>query len=89
LSGDDTYLVMSFVIKWLALLFVAAAYLVFLLLGSRSTSSSKDKPAAKGTAPAVSGQIPADDGFDFLRQKKRLENKAEKVIAAKPGKRDN
>lgn len=86
LSGNDAHLVLSYVIKWGALVVVAASYIAFLVLGSRTPSRAKSESARPVTMPR-GDKAPTDDGFDFLRQKKRLDNKAEKVISGKPAKR--
>lgn len=93
LSGNDAQLVLSYLIKWFALLVVAGVYVAFLLWGARPGTTGKSAAKAarrKGGAatspapPSAAGQARADDGFDFLRRKKHLENRAEKIIAAKP-----
>ena len=84
LSSNDTNLVLSYGIKWAALLVVATTYVAFLLSGASPSHRRRNEAAAPPEKRRVD-TAPADDGFDFLRNKKRLQSRAEKVIAAKPG----
>jgi len=94
LSGNDGFLVWSYVLKWTALLCVVGAYVAFLMLGARdkqeagravgSQVAPKRKRDAKA-APVPSAASSGDDGFDFLRDKKHLDSRAEKIIQNKRG----
>ncbi len=90
LSGDRSFLVWSYVVKWVGLIVAVAIYVLLAVYGMKPGARSRTpaapvntkrpvEPAAGKTASAPNAQ---DDGFDFLRQKKRLENRADKVIAA-------
>jgi hypothetical protein len=81
ISGNQGFLVWSYILKWSALLVCIVAYL---LASAWGLSSKKPAAAAAATEPArlaqrVEGQ---DDGFDFLRRKKRLNSQAEKLLEA-------
>jgi hypothetical protein len=93
LSGNDTQLVLSYVIKWVVLLAVAAVYVGFLVWGAKPGKSARAAARPpRGGSGRTSQDVPQqagggarpDDGFDFLRRKKHLENQAEKIISAKP-----
>jgi len=87
LSHNDDHLVLSYVIKWMALILVAAIYLAHLLFGAKSTKKKKPGNQQRSEQSLSRGSASSDDGFDFLRKKKRLDTRAEKVIAGKPGER--
>ncbi|NQX89137.1 MAG: hypothetical protein HRT77_10790 [Halioglobus sp.] len=75
LSGDRSFLVWSYVLKWLVLILAVVIYLFFVLSGSRKVEPDK----AKWREP-LANQGTADDGFDFLRQKDQLKSRADMVI---------
>lgn len=90
LSQDDDYLVWSYVIKWAALIVCVALYVMFAVYGLKApnrkrqtgragVASTAGAPLADASTAEAAG--PSDDGFDFLRKKKTLESKADKVIA--------
>ncbi|MFT4517922.1 MAG: hypothetical protein ACI9JM_000299 [Halioglobus sp.] len=81
LSDDQSLLVWSFVIKWFALLGSIIAYFVFAVAGFKFGASGGDHSSAQGdgTKSQVSGGS-AGDGFDFLRQKEKLQSRSEKVL---------
>lgn len=74
---------------------ILGSLLTYFLVEMRASRRSRDKPR-RATSPAVSRQNTAaeagsagnddapDDGFDFLRHGRKLENRAEKVIKGKP-----
>lgn len=80
LSGDQEHLVWSYVVKWLVLLVGIGIYL-FYTLSVGGTDGNGARSVA--STPPAEGSAPKGDGFDFLRQKKQLQNKAEKVIQSK------
>ena len=79
LSGNDAFLVWSFVLKWLALLCAVTVYLVMTLSSSRGEQSGEGHRRIKG--PASSPPEGEDDGFEFLRRKKNLDSRAEKLLS--------
>lgn len=81
LSEDRAFLVWSYVLKWVVLIVAVLVYLFLSFSGSRKAAPRAIK-AQKAQAPGV----PADDGFDFLREKKALKSRADMVIASPPGK---
>ncbi|GAB5451763.1 MAG: hypothetical protein Hals2KO_20910 [Halioglobus sp.] len=83
LSGNDEFLVWSFVLKWLALVSGVLAYLFLAVLRTAGgTVSSIDlSKSTELSAAKKPTQIPAkNDGFDFLRDKKQLQTRAEKLL---------
>ncbi|MDZ7785046.1 MAG: hypothetical protein U5K56_19575 [Halioglobus sp.] len=81
LSGEQSLLLWSYGIKWLALVIALSVYVFFALPrgGARARDRARPERQAREPEPA----LPADDGFDFLRRKKRLEGRAEKVLSKK------
>ena len=90
LSDDRSFLVWSYVIKWVALISGMLAYFMLAIkrLGRSAPQPSGRKQARKtramdaSSAEAVSTTGP-DDGFDFLRKKKQLDSEAEKLLHRK------
>jgi len=79
LSGDRSLLVWSYVIKWAVLILAALAYLLFVVSGSgRGAPMPPRAGARKARQPAR-----VDDGFDFLRDKKKLRSRADLIITGK------
>jgi hypothetical protein len=80
LSQDRSFLVWSYFIKWFFLIAGVLVYLSFAVGGSAiavATASGKGANKEHQAKPsAVSG-----DGFDFLRNKKYLQSRAEKILA--------
>lgn len=73
-SGDNEWLVWSFIIKWVVLLGSLALY--YLLVERRLLSNQPEaKPPGETQA-----HTPANDGFDFLREKPVLDSEADKVL---------
>jgi len=82
LSQNQSFLVWSYGIKWLALVIGVSVYMLFAFPSSGNRNRMK-----MGAAQEPSDRQPdatvADDGFDFLRRKKSLESRAEKVLSKK------
>jgi hypothetical protein len=79
-SGDQSFLVWSYVIKWIVLTVGVLVYMAYMIAGRNTRAQSVDERRIKkkvkvNTIPQV------DDGFDFLRQKKHLQNRADKIVA--------
>jgi len=88
ISGNQGFLVWSYILKWSALL---VCIIVYLLVSAWGISSKTSAPAKSVTEPVrpvprVEGQ---DDGFDFIRRKKRLNSQAEKLLEASKAKNGN
>ncbi len=82
---DSTELLwLSYLIKWIVVLVGISAYVWFSLLGSSSTPATSEKPNAGGsTAPDPSDKlekVTGDDGFDFLRDKPKLESRGDMIV---------
>jgi hypothetical protein len=77
LSGNAAFLPWSYLVKWLLLLAAAGVYMLVLLRADEPGSASErdTKRAMPGSGPAS-----ADDGFDFLREKKTLQSRADKLL---------
>jgi len=84
LSGNDALLIVSFVVKWSVLVVAVTVYLVMTLTRPQGKISAVDsrrkKKFSAGEIDAASGE---DDGFEFLRKKKRLESRAEKMLSGR------
>ena len=80
LSGDRSLLIWSYVFKWIVLLFGILSYLFLSLSGSKIRPPHAMGSQAKQVS-AVQSKVAVDDGFDFLRRKQRLQNRAEKIIS--------
>ena len=81
-SGDQSFLVWSYVIKWIALTGGVLVYMVYMIAGQNNRAQSVDETRIKIKEKKKVNTIPiADDGFDFLRRKKHLQNRADKIIA--------
>lgn len=81
LSQNQSFLVWSYVIKWLALIIGVSVYVLFAF--PSTNARARDKPDPAKTSPERKPVPPPDDGFDFLRRKKQLEGRAEKVLSQK------
>jgi hypothetical protein len=86
LSGNQSYLLWSYVLKWLALVIGVLVYFYFAFdakgrLLNRDARLDKEFIASAGDANVDADKTnDIDDGFNFLRQKKDLENRADKVL---------
>ncbi len=83
LSGNDEFLVWSFVLKWLALVSGVLAYLFLAVLrtaGGKTSPTDVSKSAESPAAGKPALNPAKNDGFDFLRDKKQLETRAEKLL---------
>lgn len=86
LSDDRGFLVWSYVLKWIALLAAVLVYLFLSLSGVRKGSSPPSRKSGDARAPDEQATAPAaDDGFDFLRGKNQLKNRADMVISSPRG----
>jgi len=81
LSQNQSFLVWSYVIKWLALIVGVSVYVLFAFPSAGTRDREKSDNAQ--TARQLQTGLREDDGFDFLRNKKQLEGRAEKVLAKK------
>ena len=84
LSGNSAFLVWSYVLKWLALMLGVLAYFLLAVVGVGRRENAPSQPSILPDAQSASpGGHTAGDGFDFLREKKELQSKADKVLAGK------
>jgi hypothetical protein len=79
ISGDQGFLVWSYVLKWVLLVSGLATYLIFGGIGVKAPPTKRPPRDQNETAtdPSTSNE---DDGFDFLREKKHLQSQADKLI---------
>lgn len=87
ISEDKAMLAWSFVVKWGLIIIGVLLYFISALFGGKPVAgkAAAVKPVKSKTGDAAV-QKPAgntDDGFDFLREKKTLENKADKLLTRK------
>ena len=81
LSGDQSWLVWSYVVKWIVLLSGTLAYIFYGVSGPKTLAKVQEKPGVlRQNNPSNSAVT--DDGFEFLRNKKRLQNRADKLVAS-------
>ena len=86
LSENDEFLVWSYVVKWTALILGVLVYFLVVLSGGGSAAEpaalfeTRNKPRALPRGGAATDSA-VDDGFDFLRDKKQLQSRAEKLLA--------
>ncbi|MDG2045886.1 MAG: hypothetical protein P8J79_01615 [Halioglobus sp.] len=80
-SGDYSFLLWSYIIKWIALTAAVLLYIVCTIAGQNKQMPRVDetriKKNSRGNAPPS-----ADDGFDFLRTKRHLQSRADKILAS-------
>ena len=78
LSGSQSFLVWSYIIKWSALIVAVVVYIAYVIYVENGRKTSRNAiPSQKN---AMQRAIPiADDGFDFLRRKTKLQNQADKI----------
>jgi hypothetical protein len=81
LSGDKEFLVWSFLVKWVLIALGLLAYFLLVVMWptpvkGKAVKAGKNKSEVTG----VSTGAAQDDGFDFLRQKKQLQSRAEKLL---------
>jgi len=79
LSGNDAFLVWSYVLKWLALGVGVLAYFLFAVVNA-GRGERAQAPKRAESRRAVAPEQANDDGFDFLRRKKTLQGRADKII---------
>ena len=80
LSGNQSLLIWSYVLKWLVLVAGVVGYIFYVMSGPRSRPSGS--PVGRsGMLPETGPDHCANDGFDFIRDKKQLQTRAEKIIS--------
>jgi hypothetical protein len=79
-SGDQSFLVWSYVIKWIALTVGVLMYMAYTIAGQNNRAQSVDETRLKKNRKINAVPV-ADDGFDFIRKKKHLQNRADKIVA--------
>jgi hypothetical protein len=79
ISGNQTFLIWSYILKWSALLVSTIAYWLVSAwgIGVKKSAITRAVSEPARPAPRVEGQ---DDGFDFIRSKKKLNSQAEKLL---------
>jgi hypothetical protein len=81
LSGEQAWLVWSYVVKWIVLLSGTLAYIFYGVSGPKSLAQVQEKPGVLRQDNPSDSSV-TDDGFEFLRNKKHLQNRAEKLVAS-------
>ena len=79
ISGNQSFLVWSYILKWSALLICILVYWLVSAWGIGMKKPVTPKSSAEPARPA-SGTEGQDDGFDFLRRKKKLLSQADKLL---------
>lgn len=83
LSGDSSFLIWSYAVKWLLIATGLLAYFLLVVMWPKPGKAKQGKSTGGKGQAAVSAGKSEDDGFDFLRNKKRLQNRAEKLLDEK------
>ncbi|MDG2410792.1 MAG: hypothetical protein P8M21_03025 [Halioglobus sp.] len=82
LSGNDALLIWSFVVKWSVLAVAITVYLAMTLTRQQGKGAPMDSRRKKNAPAGKTVSFRSeDDGFEFLRKKKRLESRAEKMLS--------
>ena len=79
-SGDQSFLVWSYAIKWITLTAAVLVYMAYMMTSQHKRAQSVDERRIKKTRKASTIPV-ADDGFDFLRKKQQLQSRADKILA--------
>lgn len=79
ISGDQMFLVWSYVVKWALLTLSFLAYFLFGAVGVKIKAPAETKTAPKSLDVTTNNRN-KNDGFDFLRNKKHLQSRADKII---------
>jgi len=77
LAEDSSFLVLSYIMKWTFMVGATAMYVTYLILQSskmRSVTEINEKEQIDKKLP------PAGDGFDFLRNKAKLQSRGDKIL---------
>lgn len=77
-SGNDSYLGISYAIKWLSLL-VATVVFYFVITG-RNKAETKKRPADQHQAKTDAPGKNKPDPFDAIRHKKKLRGRADQFL---------
>lgn len=79
ISEDKAMLVWSFVVKWGLIIIGVLLYFLSAALGGKPAQAKTGKSKVGVEASPQTG-TDDDDGFNFLREKKTLENRADKLL---------
>jgi hypothetical protein len=79
ISEDKAMLVWSFVVKWGLIIIGVLLYFLSAALGGKPAQAKTGKTKA-GVEASPQTRTDDDDGFNFLREKKTLENRADKLL---------
>ena len=79
ISEDKAMLIWSFVVKWGLIIIGVLLYFFSATLGGKPAQAKTVKPKAGAEAARQTGND-GDDGFNFLREKKTLHSKADKLL---------
>ena len=82
ISEDKAMLVWSFVVKWGLIIIGVLLYFFSATLGGKPAQAKTGKVKAGTEAAPQAGNADesGDDGFNFLREKKTLHSKADKLL---------
>ena len=83
LSGDKDFLIWSYAVKWLLIASGLLVYFLLVVMWPRPRQTRAGKSTGSKGQAATTAAEPEDDGFDFLRSKKRLQSRAEKLLDKK------
>lgn len=69
----------SYILKWLVYLLSLLMYILVAILKPSTVAGTMPRDSTTGRKETVEGQA-VEDGFDFLRQKTRLNNQADLLL---------
>ena len=78
----------SYLVKWGSVLTLIAAYAWFVVLAPASPPTNLESSHRQQDTAPREADAEADDGFDFLRHKPRLESEADRLIRQPKTRRD-
>ena len=84
LTNEASFLLASYFIKWVGIIIGVSLYVLLSILRGTSMKPNailnQKHKASDATVKSSSSLDDEDDGFNFLREKDRLESRAEKLI---------
>lgn len=79
ITGNEDFLMTSYILKWLVYLLSLLMYILVAILKPSTVAGTMPRDSTTGRKETVEGQA-VEDGFDFLRQKTRLNNQADLLL---------
>ena len=83
LVNDFTYAGWSYLGKWAAILLAVVGYYFFIEVSIKKVANEKSNPTSKPRSAdkaIAKRSAKRNDGFDFLREKKELKSRSQKIL---------